>query len=134
MRLEIIIDELTGWFKKTFNACKYHKARPWCTLGFKEDITLENIRKHFDRSELNTEYKKKRSNTDNATLQPYAHIQAEIHSIYGAHKSFVARHKSRLQFYRDDCAQKGFHTLISVYMGHAKLRAEKEYYAERSKQ
>lgn len=121
------MDEYFKWMKKTYTfTSSTTPPREWCLLGLTEPLTQENIATYFDRQELNDQYVEEYNNIDPETKKPHSYIQAEIDQIYSFQKSFVSRHKSRLQMYRDDCAQKNYHTWNSVMLGYGRLTGEKE--------
>jgi hypothetical protein len=109
------------WASVTFNelfiryqdwlveACDNFNNRPWCLLGFNARISEKEFKAYFDREELNDQYKSAFNAESQQAKVPHTFIQAEIQLIHGFHKSMVARHKTRLQVYRDDFAQKRYH-------------------------
>ena len=70
----------------------------------------------FDRKEKNAEYVKLYEEQDYANRKPFVYMQKDISATYALHKSFVARHKTRLQYYRDDFSNK--HARVTSSMMH----------------
>ena len=127
MSIKELLTSLKSWMEAVYSSTANMEARPWCDLGHKEALNQEKIREHFDREELNKIYETRVKEEDYTKKQPYAFVQAEINLIYGFHKCFVARHKTRLQHYRDDCAQKHYHTRSAIEL------SEGKFYAARNK-
>jgi hypothetical protein len=127
MELKDAMDAYFQWMKKAYTS---HSSgtppREWCSMGLEGPITQANIADHFDRTELNEKYEEEYNNGDPETKKPHSYIQAEIDQIYSFHKSFITRHKSRLQLYRDDCAQKNYHTWNAVMLGYGRFLGEKD--------
>lgn len=113
------------WFTSVENSDKTITPRKWCLLEFTEALTMENIRKFFDRKALNEEYVLKVKNRSGANQKAYAHLQLEINAIYSTHKSFASRHKTRLQCYTDDLSQKAYRTKASLSFVEGKMRVFK---------
>ncbi len=103
-------------------------SRSWATKGleYEEDFTFEAMQKFFDRTKLNAEYVKRRKETNPKAKVPHAYLQTEINMIYSFHKSFASRQKSRLQYYRDDLAQKDYHTSSAINIALGKFESNKE--------
>lgn len=126
MTIQPLIDSFLAWLKEAYTAnTDFSKNRGWNMLGFDSDITYQDISDYFDRADLNKDYVGKYNNTDIPTKEAYAFIQAEINMIYGFHKSFVARHKTRLGYYRDDTAMKNFHTWNCINLAFGRFLGEK---------
>lgn len=103
------------------------QKREWCFLGFpKKDITRETVKEHFNRDDLNNSFKTNYKETDQTKVQAYSPLQAEIQQIQGLERSFVVRHKSRMQVYLDDRILKMFSTFETVADGNARLEAFKD--------
>lgn len=88
--------------------------RKWCLFGLSFPINRESLAKLFDKKELVDKYVERYKEKDPAKVKPTSYIQAEINLIYGFHKGMTARHKTRLQIYRDDAAQKVYHCRRAV--------------------
>lgn len=131
MEAETLITSYLDWLKKVYEAASIMDAeRPWCMLGMPTDenavsLTQEAFLGYFDRTDLNNLYVKEYTNKDSTTRKPHSYIKAEANIIYGFHKGMVARHKTRIQHYRDDCSQKTYRTWNSVVMGFARFKADK---------
>lgn len=120
MRGEDVVNALQDW---SLEAGTKRVERPWCLFGLTAAFNQENIAKLFDRSEIGKEYQKRYVEIDPHKKKPHSFLQIEAHLIYGAHKAFVARHKTRLQHYRDDASQKAYHTRRAVTKAFGKLNA-----------
>lgn len=118
MRGENVVTAIQDW---TMEAGTRRVDRPWCLFGLDLPITQANLAKLFDRQEISEEYKLRFAQTDPLKKKPHSFLQIEAHLVYGAHKAFVARHKTRLQHYRDDASQKAFHNRRAVTKAFAKL-------------
>jgi hypothetical protein len=126
MDLNTLIDEFLLYLEECYTAAEDKQyPRPWCTLGMTGPLTQEEFRKHFDRKALNEDYVKKYKVKDIPTKEAIAFIKAEIDLIYGFHKAMVERHKTRLQFYREDAAMKRYHIWNSINIAYGKFLAEK---------
>jgi len=127
MNIKTLVDEVKTWMTKIREfTSEFKESRPWCLLGFTEPINSEEIRKYFDRKELNTSYIRNYNERDISKKNPYLYTQFEIDAIYSFQKSFMSRHKSRLSHYRDDCAQKHYHTYSAIEIGLGKFLAAKD--------
>lgn len=126
MSIKQLLAEYKRWLEAAYSSNADFESRPWCDLGHKEALNQEEFLKYFDRKELNDEYIKRVKEKDITQKQPYLYLQAEINFIYSMHKSFVARHKTRMQYYRDDCAQKHYHTRSTIEMGEGKFYAARD--------
>ena len=110
MRAKEAIDGLQAW---TLEAATKRTNRPWCLFGLTK-IDVESITALFDRSELVSEYNTRYNEHDPLKKKPHSYLQTEINLVYGMQKAFTARHRSRLQVYRDDAAQKAYHCRRAV--------------------
>jgi hypothetical protein len=126
MSIKQLLAEYKKWLENAYSSIANFSSRAWCTLGHKKALNQEEFLKYFDRKELNDEYVRRIKEESINKKQPYLYLQAEINFIYGMHKSFVARHKTRMQHYRDDCAQKHYHTRSAIEMGEGKFYAERD--------
>lgn len=103
MKLDTLLKSLLLWEVK----CRELPGeREWFHYDFKGENTVAAVNEYFDRRELNEEFKKNFQQTDVTKIQPYTPIQAEIQAIHSIQRSYVARMKTRLDFYADDCKQK----------------------------
>lgn len=103
---EKIIDQFTSWFDVT-NKTKLlpnENVRTWFLLPTEiTEYTREAIWAYFERTGLNQDYVQRKNS---GQAQAYSYQQTQISLIAATQKSFVIRHKNRMQFYRDDCSQK----------------------------
>jgi hypothetical protein len=126
MEIKTLIDEFNTWTDNTVNSVVNFGKRSWCLLGFSGDsIKQADVQEYFERKDLNDEYIDKYTQKDIATKQPYSYVQAEINMIYSFQKSFNERHKTRIQTYRDDCAQKKYFLASAIALGYGKFLADK---------
>ena len=91
-------------------------ARKWCVLGLPA-VDPASVGAYFDNSDVNAQYKAEYDRvtaTNQLTNVPVAYLQQESDALYSLEKSFIARHTSRMQCYRDDCEQKNIriHNLL----------------------
>lgn len=127
MELKTIITEVRDWLKNAYTSvAEGSEVRKWCMLGLEKNPTLDSINEHFDREELNNKFKEQYNNTDLPSKEAYAYTQTEVHMIAAAHRSFAARHKTRMQVYRDDCQVKNYHITSAITMGYVKHLVAKE--------
>jgi hypothetical protein len=68
----------------------------------------------FDRKESNENYVKLYNEPKLENRKPLVYVQKDIDATYSLHKSFVVRHKTRLQIYRDDFANKAHRLPSSI--------------------
>lgn len=118
-----VISKLQSW---SVEAATKRSNRPWCLFGLDKPFNQENVAALFNRSELFGKYAERYNETDPIKKKPHSFLQVECHLIYGTHKAFVARHKTRLQAYRDDSAQKAFHVRRTVEKAYARFNALQE--------
>lgn len=127
MDLRTLIDETKDWLKNAYTSLStWSEVRKWCVLGLEKTPTDDSIEELFDRSDLNNTFKEQYSNSDIPTKEPYAYSQVEVHMLGSAHRSFAARHKTRMQLYRDDCQLKNYHVTSAITMGYVKHLVAKE--------
>ena len=105
------MDSLQDWSLK---AATLRVERPWCMFGLDTQATPAAIAALFDRSVLVKEYIARYNELAPKKKKPHSYLQSEINLLYGMHKAFVARHRTRLETYRDDASQKGYHTRRTV--------------------
>jgi len=120
MKAKEAIDKLQEW---SLDAAVKREVREWCLLGLDEPITQSSIAKLFDSSEVAEEYARRYVEKDPLKKRPHSFLQIEAHLIYGLRKAFTARHRTRLQHYRDDASQKAFHTRRTLMNAYAKFQA-----------
>ncbi len=125
MELRELMNSYFNWLKRTYTSNSSTTPRSWCLLDMEGPINQQTIADHFERDDLNDEFVEKFNDLDPVTKQPHSYVQAEIDQIYAFQKSFTARHKTRLQAYRDDCAQKNYHTWNTLAMGYGRFMGEK---------
>lgn len=111
MRAKELISEFQKW---AIDAATLRVERPWCTFGMTAPFTADQIAAYFDRSELVDKYVAQYNEIDPSKKRAHSFFQTEINLIYGFHKAFVGRHRTRMQTYRDDAAQKAFHCRRAV--------------------
>lgn len=127
-----LIKSLVEWIEKTGESLINFSPRKWCLFDI-PNLTKEAIRKFFDRSALNNQYIKYFNEANDLLISyPYLYLQKEIDLIYGFHKSFVERHKTRLQVYRADCVEKRVYVPGALNTGLARFTVEREL-AEKSR-
>ncbi len=107
MRLNSIIKSYIAWLDNVWNNYALTSSRSWCTLSL-QGLANTDLTLFFDRKDLNDEYSKRYAENDPNKKLPFTYIGTEIDAITTFQKSMVARHKSRLQAYRDDAVQKRF--------------------------
>lgn len=113
------VDEVVNW---CVSAATLRTTRPWCLFGLTGPVTGEKLRELFDRSDLEKKYADRVNEKDPQKKRQHSYVQTEISLVYGIHKAMAARHRSRLQLYRDDASQKAYHTRRAVQAGQTKLQ------------
>jgi hypothetical protein len=114
-QVEVHITQLQDWLDNTAEAnSTLSTSRNWCTLDL-TGFTEQELQKTFDRAELGKAYKAEKAKTSGRA--PFALWQLESDLILGLHKCMAARHRGRLMMYRDDCAQKKYHTFSAISLG-----------------
>lgn len=140
MKLSVIVSEVKLWLKNAYSSTLGTEQRAWCMLGITDrntqahgsasgpvvDLTPSGIAEHFDREDLNTQFEKQYNGSDIPTKECHSYTQVEINLIAAAHRSFAARHKTRMQLYRDDCEVKRYHTTSAITVAYAKHSVAKE--------
>lgn len=96
--------------------------RDWCRLGA-ADLTQDGLNDQFDTSSQDAAVV---TAIKNKSPQATAFKTAEIDLLHGMHKCMVARHKSRLCYYRDDLASKHYHNWKAISLGTGSFLAQKE--------
>lgn len=96
--------------------------RPWCLFGVEDPVDRLEVTNRFDRSDLFQQHAERYQEADPIRKKPHSFLQVECHLLYGIHKAFVARHKTRLQAYRDDASQKVYHTRRAIDRSYSRLR------------
>lgn len=106
-----LLNSLADWL---YESCRSFKVRPWCHLNFSKPFTFSNLIGFFKREQLNNDFKVNYNSTDINAKKPVSFIQSEIQFIAQVEKAYIVRHKSRLQYYRDDFSQKQYHLKKSI--------------------
>lgn len=95
-------------------------------LEYEGDFTLEDLQDFFDREQLNSDYKREYEKDEVADKKAYGFSKTDAALIAGFHRSFAARHKTRLQLYRDDLSMKGKRVPGNIYNTLGKHEAKKQ--------
>lgn len=95
-------------------------ARPWFvqSIGYTPNLLLKSLQTVTDRSSLNSQVASRLLVSDVNQKQGVHALRIEIAQLYSFQKCFVARHKTRLQYYRDDLAQKGYRNLYAIQLSY----------------
>lgn len=120
MDSEQVIQKLQDW---AVEAAVKRSDRPWCLFGLEGPITRESLAALFDRTDLFAKYAERFNETDPVKKKPHSFLQVEAHLLYGTHKALVARHKTRLQAYRDDSSQKAYHVRRTVDKAYSRFKS-----------
>lgn len=123
MSAQSLLTQLQDW---SLTAATRRGDRPWCTFGLDGAPTQEAVAKLFNRDDLVKKYKDRYNDRDPQSKQPHSYLQVEIGLLYGMHKAFVSRHKTRLQCYRDDSSQKAYHTRRAVTKAWKKFEVSRD--------
>lgn len=125
-KIKDVVDRIYAWSQAICDA-RLHggHSRKWCLLDYEGSLSdQEAIRAHFDREKLNQAFKEqyeliheKGKEVSSLKEKRYSVYQKEIHLIYGCTKSVIARHKTRLQHYRDDLSNKKVRIPLSLRKG-----------------
>ena len=113
------VDGVINW---CMSAATLRADRPWCLFGLVGPVTSAKLRELFDRTQLQKTYADRFNEKDPQRKRQHSYVQTEIGLVYGVHKAMAARHRSRLQLYRDDSSQKAYHTRRAVQAGMVKLQ------------
>ena len=126
MDFNTLITNIQDWFLSASSAVTKSTSdfRTWANLGFDKEFTQKDIHTYFDRSTYNNQYADILKVTsapvaDGRTKKAYPYIEAENNLIYSAHKSFVARKKSRIAYYKDDLVNKTHRNMQSASIASA---------------
>ncbi|MEI8345140.1 MAG: hypothetical protein WCG06_03610 [Candidatus Omnitrophota bacterium] len=112
--------KMLDWMDGTKLSLLSNGVKTWCLLGFKEELTLKNLRTFFDRSELNTKYVEAKKTALTQTSN-FAAIQAQITFLFGVHKSFASRYQTRLQCYKSELVNDYARKPASVTLAQGRL-------------
>jgi hypothetical protein len=96
-------------------------GRKWVAnqIGYTKDLTLANLRTVTDRSSINDQISQ-RLQVQNADQKQGIHtLKIQLSTLYSFQKCFVARHKTRLQYYRDDLSQKAYRNMLAVQQSYS---------------
>jgi hypothetical protein len=95
-------------------------GRPWFiqSIGYTLNLYLKNLQTVTDRTQLNTDIANRAAIKDVNSKQGISAKRVELAQLYSFQKCFVARHKTRLQYYRDDLAQKGYRNLYALQLSY----------------
>jgi hypothetical protein len=129
MDAETIIRRLQDWSLK---AGTLRTERPWCLLGLTE-ISDQAIAELLDRTDLEELHEERFRERDPLLKRQHSYLQVQLSILYGLQKAMTLRHRGRLQFYRDDSAQKCFHARRTVDEGLKRLLAAQEQDEERGR-
>ena len=120
-KLDELMSTIKKWYEEDIPEARTSKldgnGRKWFLDSIKWDKTLkmEDLRKATDRKELNSTYTERYKETDPKARKGIAAIKIEIGQLYSYNKCFVQRYKSRMQYYKDDLAQKGGRNMYNVW-------------------
>lgn len=118
MTLDEILPKLLDWLVATAGSTN----NVWCTLGFEKQTTSANIREYFDRKDLNEKFVLRYGEQDLNRKQDHLTYGAEIAYIYGFSKAFAARHRTRLQLFADDWANKKIRVPQAINYGYGSFK------------
>jgi len=127
MTLKEMLDQVQSWL---MSAGTLRKNRPWFFFTpLSSPPSKSEVDEAFDVSESSTQYRERYEEKNIDKRKGFVHLQVEADYVYGAKKAFVARHRSRLQLYRDDAAMKAFHvrrTLQAASQKYDEFKAKTE--------
>ena len=102
------------WLDSARDAVLTGSTRAYCLLNAKQ-LDWRYFRDTlFDRKEANKTFVDIYESHDPKKKKPLVTLHKDIDATYSLHKSFAARHKTRIQIYRDDLANKGQRIKSSV--------------------
>jgi 16S rRNA G1207 methylase RsmC len=95
-------------------------GRKWftSTIGYTKDLQQSNLQSVTDRSSINSQIAQRIVVQDVNQKQGIASLKTELAQLYSFQKCFVARHRTRLQYYRDDLSQKGQRNMYAVQLSY----------------
>jgi hypothetical protein len=98
-------------------------GRPWFiqSIGYTKNLLLSNLQTITNRTELNTGANgvvNRLAVSDVNSKQGVSALRIEIAQLYSFQKCFVARHKCRLQYYRDDLTQKTYRNMYAMQLSY----------------
>lgn len=105
-----VLDKLVGWLQdEQADGRLENKDRIWALKAFEfdQELTQENLRKFVDLSKLDKEIVKRMQELDNSKRKQTLTMKYELSQMYSFLKCLVERHKTRIQYYRDDLSNKG---------------------------
>ena len=115
-----LINGFVQWFTTTIPTGRLagdsNPTRIWYTkaLGYKLGFDQSSLQTVTDRTALNAEIIARNAIQDVNKKQGIQALKTEIDNMYSFQKCFVARHRTRLQYYRDDLSQKGYRNMYAV--------------------
>lgn len=117
------LNSLVLWFVKAIPVDRLkgdNTGRKWFaeTIGYNKDLLLANLQTVTDRSNLNSEVIQRIPVQDVNSKQGIGALKIQISSLYSFQKCFVARHKTRVQYYRDDLSQKAYRNLYAAQLSY----------------
>ncbi len=120
------IVKLQEWMLNSRNSItELSNNRNWCILGIEDSLLEKTLKEYFTRGELAKQYKDivEKGEPSNDMI---AFLQLESDIIFGLHRCFAVRHRSRLSSYRDDSAQKEYHIPGALDLAMADMILNKE--------
>ena len=112
---ESLLKAVDTWFVDVTKSWLEYKTRPWMLFGLTKTPSFQSVVELFDRSKLNQDIE---SGLKDAKPKEAAK-RLDVDLIFGTHKCFALRHRTRIQYIRDDLSQKGGHVKGSLYVAAA---------------
>lgn len=118
-----LINGFTKWFTQSIPQSRLtgdNNPRLWYTkaIDYTLDFTQANLQTVTDRSILNSDYNSRLQIKNVNQKQGGQSIKIELNELYSFQKCFVARHRTRIQYYRDDLSQKGYRNMYAVALSY----------------
>ncbi len=129
--LEELFNKVKTWFEEDIPQARLRldqQGRKWFlkAIDWNEDLTLKSLRKATDRQQLNQQFKERYKEDNPQAKKGISALKIEVGQLYSFNKSLVQRHKTRLQYYRDDLSQKGARNMYNLWQSYAVFKEFKQ--------
>lgn len=118
--IDDLLTDLASWMETEIPEARLkndaEKGRPWFlkSIGYSSGLSLSELREIVNTGPLNEDFRQKYDIKDNKARKGISAIKAEISMLHSFKRSFVERHKTRMQYYADDLSQKSSRNMAAV--------------------
>jgi hypothetical protein len=130
--IEELFKVIKVWFEEDIPEKRLNldsEGRKWY-IDVLSDITSlksADLRKATQREDLNKEYITRYKVDTPAERKGISALKLEISQLYSFNKVLVLRHRTRVQYYKDDLSQKGARNMYTLWQSFAPFKRFKDF-------